>query len=718
VRWEDSGSESVVLLWKDQRTGQAAHHKEQKGGIEMKHWQRVLTAGLGVIALAVTLVLLALGGQHTLAQGDIIYVDADATEANNGSSWEDAFVDLQPALEVAVPGDQIWVAAGTYYPGTTREDSFAMVNQVAIYGGFDPSVGDVGWADRDWAANETILSGDIGTPFYDGDNCYHVFYHPDGLNLDSSAVLDGFTVASGYAPDEDWSSPHTFGGGMYNYSSSPTLANCTFEDNWAYYGGGMSNRDSSSPTLANCTFEGNSAMGGGGMFNGESSPQLTDCTFEGNSADYGGGMSNDFSSPQMTDCIFEGNSAWNGGGMYNGYGSDPTLTNCTFEDNSAWNGGGMENDDSSPTLTNCIFKGNSVEWKGGGMANTYDSSPTLTNCTFEGNSAAGDWLNAGGGMYNDESSPQMTDCIFKGNSAEEYGGGMANDDSSPTLSNCIFEGNSADYQGGGMRSFNSEPTLTNCTFSGNSASHGGGMYNSAALATLTNCILWGDSPDGIDGAPPDVTYSDVQGGYVGEGNIDADPLFVDPDSGDFHLADGSPCIDAGTNAAPDLPDYDFEGDDRILDGNGDGTATVDMGVDEFELTAIMVLIDIKPGGDPNSLMCYNEKGVITVAILTSPEFDATTVDHTTVTFEGASEIHVDNRSGEPTRHEKDVDRDGDTDLVFHFRLGDTNLTCESTAGTLRGETLDDQAIKGTDAVRMIDPGPFTSPLRNEVNDVE
>jgi len=119
---------------------------------------------------------------------------------------------------------------------------------------------------------------------------------------------------------------------------------------------------------------------------------------------------------------------------------------------------------------------------------------------------------------------------------------------------------------------------------------------------------------------------------------------------------------------------------------------------------VEVDIDIKPGNDPNSINCNNEKGGITVAILTTEDSDATTVDHTTVTFEGASETHVDRRSGEPRRHEEDVDGDGDTDLVFHFRLGDTGLTCDSEEGTLTGETFDGQAIVGTDSVHMIDRG--------------
>ena len=116
---------------------------------------------------------------------------------------------------------------------------------------------------------------------------------------------------------------------------------------------------------------------------------------------------------------------------------------------------------------------------------------------------------------------------------------------------------------------------------------------------------------------------------------------------------------------------------------------------------IYVDIDIKPGSDPNSINCTNEKETITVAVFTTDDFDAMSVDHATVTFEGASEMHVDKKSGEPHRHETDVDGDGDMDLEFHFRLGNTNLTCESTIGTLIGETYDGMPIEGSDSVRMV-----------------
>lgn len=130
---------------------------------------------------------------------------------------------------------------------------------------------------------------------------------------------------------------------------------------------------------------------------------------------------------------------------------------------------------------------------------------------------------------------------------------------------------------------------------------------------------------------------------------------------------------------------------------------------------VPVTIDIKPGSDPNSINCHNYRGVIAVAILSTDgdegavDFDATDVDHTTVTFEGAAETHVDHRSGVARRHEEDVDGDGDVDLVFHFRRGETELTCDSVEGVLTGETFDGQAIEGSDAVRMVDAGGGSAP---------
>ncbi|MBI4228814.1 MAG: hypothetical protein HY693_03725 [Deltaproteobacteria bacterium] len=113
-----------------------------------------------------------------------------------------------------------------------------------------------------------------------------------------------------------------------------------------------------------------------------------------------------------------------------------------------------------------------------------------------------------------------------------------------------------------------------------------------------------------------------------------------------------------------------------------------------------VEVDVKPGIDTNIINCNNTKGVIPVAILSTEVFDATTVDHSTVSFEGACEAHVNIKTGELRRHEEDVDGNGYIDLVFHFLMGDSNLDCDSIEGTIRGETFDGQAFEGSDSLEM------------------
>ena len=144
--------------------------------------------------------------------------------------------------------------------------------------------------------------------------------------------------------------------------------------------------------------------------------------------------------------------------------------------------------------------------------------------------------------------------------------------------------------------FSLAPTLVNCTFSGNVSGDGGGGVQSSqdAAPTMTNCILWGDSPNEIvtqEGSTATVLYSNIQGGFPGTGNIDADPLFVDPDNGDFRLSPGSPCIDAGDNTAvPQDITTDLDGNPRFVDypcvhdtGNPDGiNPIVDIGAYEFQ----------------------------------------------------------------------------------------------------------------------------------------
>jgi len=316
--------------------------------------------------IALMVFLITLFGSQTARAAGMCYVNASAGGANNGASWADAYTDLQSALGEPTC-TEVWVAAGTYKPTgvADRAISFTLKNGVALYGGFVGT--ETARAERDPAANLTILSGDIGTTGDIADNSYHVVV---GGDTNATAVLDGFTITAGNA---NGSYPANAGGGMWNYSGSPTLTNLIFNSNSASYGGGMAN--TGDPALTNVTFSGNSSgyERGGGMYNEGGNPTLTNVTFSDNSDS----------------------------GMYNWYGS-PTLTNVTFSGNSWF---GMYNHFGSPTLTNVTFSGNS----GPGMDNWYGSF-SLTNVTFSGNLF---------GMFNSRSGGNISDSIFWGNSRAE-----------------------------------------------------------------------------------------------------------------------------------------------------------------------------------------------------------------------------------------------------------------------------------------------------------
>ncbi len=270
-----------------------------------------------------------------------------------------------------------------------------------------------------------------------------------------------------------------------------------------------------------------------------------------------------------------------------GEGSGTLLDGFTITGGASARGGGMFNNGSSPTVFDCIFTNNFADDFGGGMYNDNGSNPSVTYCTFSGNHTA----HYGGGMASMSSNPTVTNCTFIGNDSVN-GGGMANFYNSPTVANCTFTGNTA-LNGGGMANFHNTAMVVNCTFSRNTATAlAGAMYNVNeinSIPTVTNCIFWGDSPDefGVNNAV--VTYSYVQGGWPGTGNIDADPRFVDPDNGDYRLSLGSPCIDAGdSTAVPSSVDVDLDGDPRLVDavnyldtGYGSGPM-VDMGAYETD----------------------------------------------------------------------------------------------------------------------------------------
>jgi hypothetical protein len=411
-----------------------------------------------------------------------------------------------------------------------------------------------------------------------------------------------------------------------------------------------------------------------------------------------------------------------GGGIFGDSAGDVSLTNNTITNNWAgWGGGVFLKDSGIVTFTNNNISNNICESPGGGVRVYRAVEVNLVNNIINNNIST--TAGGGGAKVSVVGTAILTNNLISNNSAQGGGGADLAADTAILTNNTIIN-NSTSQSGSGIFVNADTAILTNNTISNNSAqnnadSDGGGVklvLRPGGIANIYNNIIWNNhaesigadlyinnDPDGDGSANGTVNlYNndfDLSNGFYIE--VDDDSVVysdnlnnVDPefDIDGYHLTDISPCIDAGMDAGV----YDdIDGDSRP---QGDG---IDIGADEYVQKYLEISIDIKPGSDPNSINCYNDKGIITLAILTTDDFDATTVDHTLVSFEEASETHIDRKSGNLRRHEEDVDGDGDTDLVFHFRQGDTNLSCESVDGTLTGETFDGQNIEGTDAVNMV-----------------
>jgi len=179
----------------------------------------------------------------------------------------------------------------------------------------------------------------------------------------------------------------------------------------------------------------------------------------------------------------------------------------------------------------------------------------------------------GGGIYFDDASPTITKCILINNSAVD-GGGVYCNNSSPTFINCNYINNTASNNGGGLFCGNeTSPIIKNCTFFGNISNNDGTtIYCDNADPTIRNSIIRGIE-NIISGGSPNISYSNIEGGFIGDGNIDADPLFADPANENFLLTAGSPCIDSGIYLG--APSVDIEEEKRPY-GN-----KYDMGSDEY-----------------------------------------------------------------------------------------------------------------------------------------
>ncbi len=456
----------------------------------------------------------------------IHYVDIKATGSNDGSSWPNAFTELQPALDAAAIGDEVWIASGTYLPTEApdevsmddRDKSFHFDQDIKLYGGFAGV--ETQLEERDTQTNIAILSGDFanddviigsgGTLSISGntENAYHVLIT---ANLSSASIIDGFTIKRGNSNGID--SDLTYGGkefsrqkggGIYNIGSSPTISEIVFEEN--------------------------------------------------NSGVFAGGLMSEFSSSEINTCTFNRNNAFIGGGMVLvDTSSSPHINHVTFKENRANTGGGMVNSGGMPNIDNSIFIGNSADNNGGAIWNTLTEA-SFNNLLFIQNTA-----NNGGAIYNSGSSPSIINTTIAKNTAET-GGGMYNksilsDHSFPNIQNTIIWSNSA-------------------TGSANS------VFNESSSIPIYSYNL-------IEGSGGSGDLWNTELGTDNGNNLDVDPLFIDtndPDGTDNNLGtedDGfalticSPAINAGNNDG--ILEVDISGNSRRFNEEN-----VDIGAYEFQ----------------------------------------------------------------------------------------------------------------------------------------
>jgi parallel beta-helix repeat protein len=411
-------------------------------------------------------------------------VSPEGDDANDGLSWATAKLTVQAGIDIAsASGGEVWVKAGTYLERITLR------LYVYVYGGFN---GTENQRDqRDWVAHVTIL---------DGQAAGSVVTALPGHRL---STIDGFTIRNGIG---------TF---------------ITVNHHPAYYGGGIYCYDSS-PTIANNTITGNSASpSGGGIYcAGSSSPMIVSNTITGNSTSYGGGI-------------------------YCGGSSYPTIISNTITGNSvSSSGGGIYCGGSSPTITSNTIAGNSAS-RGGGIY-CYDSSPTIANNTITGNNAYYD----GGGIYCDDSSPTIANTIVVFNSSGIYKSGTGTP--SPRY-NCVYGNTEYNYSGltdptGTDGNISADPQFVRPASPGPDGQWGTGDddYGDLRLQALSPCIDAGNNAD----VPADTSDLDGDGNTTESMPFDLArrPRFMDdPDTPDCQWAPGT----CGTAPIVDMGAYEF-----------------------------------------------------------------------------------------------------------------------------------------------------------------
>ncbi|MCC7465522.1 MAG: hypothetical protein IT261_04600 [Saprospiraceae bacterium] len=452
-------------------------------------------------------------------QAQTIFVKANASGANNGASWADAFVSLDAALAVATPGQSIWVSAGTYKPAS----SFVLQSGVSLYGGFAGT--ETALNQRNPTANVTTLSGDLQGNDIVGnfdqnrtDNVVHVvtvFVNASSQN----AVLDGFVIRGGHTlvgtPNPDL----TRRGAGLLAGGPVTVRNCIFTDNFAESGAGVAaiGAPSNGIVLDNCIFESNKATEQAIVLlrltpNGD----INNCVFKNNVTNRGVLYPQETQNIRIDSCLFESNNAGaNFGSAMFSWQANWTLTNSVFRKNKSANGGIYIDDRNGGhfvTINNCLFEQDTTTGFGGSGVYGWQASCLVKNTIFRDNYAP----NAAAMYFNGrefDSQFSIDSCLFERNVATDYGGtSIWHNRTNYTLSNSIFRDNTAPNSAGAL--YHGDTTIfhvSNCLFEGHQTNFAAAVanYGIGCKGTFENCTFQDNQASAGGGAVSNGFKADV-----------------------------------------------------------------------------------------------------------------------------------------------------------------------------------------------------------------